>query len=99
MPPGLHCTVAACWCSLCLLVGSGRAACRPQVLPFVLLSVFHMDPSVYFSLLQRYWRWNAYGLVALGIVQAVAGVTTVILNGSKPDSNSSGGSPLLSYLF
>ncbi|KAL4444692.1 hypothetical protein ABPG77_002509 [Micractinium sp. CCAP 211/92] len=48
---------------------------------------------------QRYWRWNAYGLVALGIVQAVAGVTTVILNGSKPDSNSSGGSPLLSYLF
>lgn len=47
---------------------------------------------------QRYWRWNAYGLIALGIVQAVAGVTTVILNSSKHNSDSSG-SPLLSYVF
>lgn len=48
--------------------------------------------------MQRYWRWNAYGLIALGIVQAVAGVTTVILNSSKHNSDSSG-SPLLSYVF
>lgn len=47
---------------------------------------------VIFSLSQRYWRWNAYGLIVLGIVQAVAGVTTVLLNGGNQNSN--GGSPL-----
>lgn len=42
--------------------------------------------------MQGYWRWNAWALIAIGIVQAVAGVATTLFfnHGTQNSSNGLG---------
>jgi len=50
--------------------------------------------------LQAYWRWNAWALVVLGVVQAVAGITTTLFLTPKGDGhNGMRSNALLAYLF
>lgn len=50
---------------------------------------------------QRYWRWNAYALILLGVVQAIAGIAATLF---LPNPNQNGGqngnaAVPLSYVF
>lgn len=46
----------------------------------------------------RYWRWNAWALIALGLLQAAAGITATLFF-SQPKDHGSNAAALLAYLF
>lgn len=48
-------------------------------------------------LLQGYWQWNAWALIVLGVLQAVAGVAAVLFFSDK--GHNASGSGLMAYLF
>lgn len=68
------------------------------LLPSVSSPPFRARPSTAPSRPQAYWRWNAWALIAIGVVQAAAGIATTLFF-QPPDHNGvSSGVRALAYL-
>lgn len=75
-------TAKSIWTPL-QLVGATAGALIAFFFPaFVVLRMLRLRAWVHVSK-PGYWKANAWGLVVLGVVQAVTGVTAVVLNGRK----------------